>query len=116
MGKAAERRKAQRQKYLSGLAKANPEKFRDEWNKRMDSWLLEVRRRAGKFKDEDGKPIPPAFEVIQHAKRLLTECGIKETVLENCNSVDMLINECCKILSYHIDRRLYQLNVILKKK
>ena len=116
MGKAAERRKDRRQKYFSALAVSRPDKFREEWEKRMDSWLHEIWKRAGRLVDEKGNPIPAAFEVIEYAKRLLMECGVKEAALENCNSVEVLIHECCKVLSHHVDRRIYHLNAVYKKK
>lgn len=116
MGKAAERRKERRQKYFSELAVSRPEKFQEEWEKRMDSWVHEIWKRAGRLVDEKGKPIPPAFEVVEHAMRLLKECGVKKAVLKNCTSVEMLIYECCKVLSHHIDIRIYHLNAAYKKK
>lgn len=116
MGKAAERRKERRKEYLSKLAVSRPEKFQEEWEKRMDSWLHEIWNRAGRLKDEKSNPIPPAFEVVENAKHLLMECGVKEVAIETCNSIEMLIHECCKVLSHHIDRRMYCLNAIYKKK
>src|SRR3989304_3894611 len=110
MGKAAERRKERRLKYFSELAVSRPEKFQEEWEKRMDSWLHEIWKRAGRLVDEKGKPIPPAFEVAEYAKCLLKEFGVKETAIKNYNSTEMLVHECCKVLSYHVDRRIYHLN------
>ena len=116
MGKAADRRKERRQKYFSELAVSMPEKFQEEWEKRMDSWLHEIWKRAGRLVDEKGKPIPPAFEVAEYAKCLLKEFGVKETAIKNYNSTEMLVHECCKVLSYHVDRRIYHLNAVYKKK
>lgn len=116
MGKAAERRKGRREKYLAGLAEKNPERFQAEWNKRMDSWLEEVNRRAGKLVDGKGNPIPPAFEVVDTAKGVLEASGVKETAIEAHNSIDMLSSECCKEVSSRVDGRLYRLNPVLKKK
>ncbi len=111
MGKAAERRKARRQQYLAALAARNPEKFREEWNKRVESWLLEVWSRAGRLRDEQGNPVPPAFEVVDAAHRLLTNCGDQETTREAYESLDVLAHECCRAVSVHVDGRLYHLNV-----
>jgi len=116
MGKASERRKARRQNYLAGLAATDPQRFQYEWNKRMDSWLDEAWKRTGKFINDDGDVVPPVFELVDNASRLLEECGVSENVLEDFCSIDVLINECCKAVSSHIDSRLYHLNVKLEKK
>ena len=116
MGKAAKREKARKLKYLARLAATNPKRFQEEWHKRMDSWLWEVRKRAGKLVDEHGKPVPSAFQVVESARELLMKCGIKEEALDEHCSVDVLINECCRTLSHHFDSRLYKINFAFIKK
>jgi len=114
MGKAAERRKAWRLQFLSSLAERHPERFQEEWNRRVDSWLREIQRRAGRLVDNYGHPVPPAFEVVEAARYLLAECGIREAALENYCSIDVLVNECCKTLARHIDGRMYRLKVVME--
>lgn len=116
MGKAAERRKASRLRYLATLALANPDRFRSEWDKRMDSWLHEIRRRAGILVDNHGETMPPAFDVIKEAERLLHASGLRKDDLEEHRSINILVNECCKVLASHIDNRLYYLSPKIQRK
>lgn len=116
MGKAAERRKARRQQYLSALAVSNPEKFHEEWNKRIESWLDQIQIRAGRIVDRKGTPIPRAFEVVDSARRILAECGNKASSPMMRDSVETLTHECCRALASEIDPRMYSINLKLEKR
>lgn len=114
--KASERRKGSREKYLAGLAAASPDRFHAEWNKRMDSWLLDARRRAKTLDcEEPMEKTPSAFEVVNTAKNALAASGVSEAALEPHNSIDMLVHECCREVSSHTDGRIYRLNLALDK-
>ncbi len=116
MGKVAERRKARRQQYLSALAISKPERFRDEWNKRIESWAEVLWIRAGRLVDANGKPIASAFEVVDEARRILADCKESQAVLDALSSVDVLRHEACRALSRHIDSRLYRITSKLDKR
>ena len=116
MGKAAERRKSRREKYLAGLAKSSPDKFHAEWHKRMDSWLHEVHRRTRDLVDNEERTLPSAFGVVTIAQNALKEAGINPAALEEHNSINMLTHACiCSVASLH-GRELYHLNVIVEKR
>lgn len=112
MSKSAEKRRKHRLEYLAKLASTNPERFREEWSRRVDSWLQEIWRRAGRL----GNSVPSVFELVDEARRILAECGIKENSLESYCSVDALANECCKALTLHIGDRGHRLNVNYKRR
>lgn len=109
MGKAAEKRKARRQQYLSALAVSNPEKFREEWNKRIESWLYDVWSRAGKLRDADGYRISPAFGVVDAARESLAECQNQEVVEKALELVGVLEHEAAKAIAFRVDPRMYHM-------
>jgi len=42
MGKASRRARNKTIRFLSRLAKENPERFMDEWNGRVNGWMKEI--------------------------------------------------------------------------
>lgn len=110
MGKAADRRKAARSRYLAKLAVTAPEKFREEWEKRMDSWTGEAWKRAGQL---DG---PSAFEVLDEAQKTLASCQGAGVSPDAVKSINTLAHECSRALSAQADSRLYRVTQALKKK
>ena len=67
MGKASAKQRKRRQEFLGRLADGSLDEFYREWCKRFESWSREARRRAGRLLDENSVPVPPAFDVIDHA-------------------------------------------------
>lgn len=116
MGSTAQRKNRRRMQYLSELAAKNPEKFKEEWNKRVESWLDQIQLRAGRIVDRKGKPIPRAFETVERAREILAECGNKASSPMMRDSVETLINECCRALAAEIDPRMYSVNLKLGKR
>lgn len=110
MGKAAEKRKAARARYLSKLLASNPKRFEEELNKRFTSWAGEAWKRAGTLNG------PSSFSVLDEARQALVGCqssGVTRTAEE---SLAALAHECARALSAHTDGRLYQVTQSLKKK
>ncbi len=87
MGKAKERRKRWRSRYLAALKACNSEKFKQELDKRLASWTEDIWELAevGKIKGLG------VFALADRAKNLLTETG--QPVSEILNQ------ECCQALS-----------------
>jgi hypothetical protein len=110
MGKASLRRRKRRQEFLGGLADDNPEMFRREWNKRLESWSHEARRRAGRLTDQHGAPVPPAFDVVDLAQDELAGCGENAVALEAEATRELLGDQCCSAIARAVDRRLYRLS------
>lgn len=115
MGKAADRRMASQAKYLAQLAATDPEQFYMEWEKRMDTWLYEIRMRVNNFSNGNADQMKPAFEVVKKATRLWKEIGLKSDLKDYC-SINVLTTECCKGIAMHIDPRLYRLSVNLRRR
>lgn len=105
MGKAAERRKERRRKFLSRLAQEDPERFEREWAKRIESWANEIW-----FYAKDGSmEVSPVFKIVDRAKEVLTECSEKAMELQYKETKDILENECCRALAPHIGKEIYRI-------
>jgi hypothetical protein len=110
MNKASARRRKRRQEYLTRLAKKNPEKFRTEWTKRLDSWSREADWRAKRLTDEKGNPVPMAFDLVGQALDELNGCGPEAVNLEGGGTLEVMTNACCQAVAKAIDQRLYRLS------
>lgn len=108
MGKAAQRRRARRRRYLAGLALTDQERFLWEWNRRVRSWLYETWRRAGHLSPE---AMPATFDVVKEAKQILAECEGLEVSKEARCAIQELEAECARAVAAHTDNRLYEVSV-----
>ncbi len=87
MGKAKDRRKKRRLAYLSALRAADPERFKEELDKRLASWTSEIWELA----EQGVIGARCTFSIPEEAKGLVTETG--QPVSE------ILEQECCRALS-----------------
>lgn len=87
MGKAKNRRKKRRLAYLTWLRTVDPERFKEELDKRLMSWTNEIWEIA---EQGDIKGLC-TFSLPEEAKGLVTETG--QPVSE------ILERECCRALS-----------------
>ena len=112
MRKAAKRINERRKKFLAKLSQEDPQRFEREWAKRLESWAGEIWRLA-----KDGNiQTPPVFEVVDKAKKILTECGEKAVELQFKETTDVLNNECCQTLAPKIGREIYRITQRWKPK
>lgn len=116
MGKASTRRRNRRKDYLGSLARKNPEKFRMEWGKRLESWFEEARQRAGLLADEAGYPIPSTFAIVDEALDELVGCGPEAVSLELDATIEALIHTSCRAVAGAVDHRLYRLSNTLSNR
>jgi len=93
MGKAAERRKARRQKYMKDLAASDPDKFRKELTKRVMSWQDQIHQRAGE--DMLSKDSPSVFGIVDAAMETLRSCGRSTSAQYEAETYSVLSTECC---------------------
>ena len=75
MGKAADQRRNKRMKYLVKLGNKEPESFKNEWEKRLCSWIELIQRDAGRLKYKKGQSTPPVFDRVDEAMFILRTCG-----------------------------------------
>ena len=99
MGNAKERRVKNRRDYLKGLAERQPERFVEEWRKRLTGWAYEARR-TSREAAVDGRRIPPSsLQLMQHALDELQACGDAAFTMMAEHTWDLLVAECCKAVS-----------------
>jgi len=110
MGKAAIQRRAKRSRYLAGLARNEPERFRREWEKRLASWIDEIRLNAGKLRDKEKHRVPAVFERLKEAMVILEGCGDEAFRRYAPYTYHLLATECCRQFAINVDPRLYRLN------
>jgi len=65
MGKAAKRARSKRNTYFASLAKENPEKFEFEYNKRLSSWIAEIKAGGANKRRR----------ILSEAYNILNTCG-----------------------------------------
>ena len=112
MGKAARRERNKTIRFLSGLAKENPERFIDEWDGRLNGWLKDIHSYKHGFIESER-----VFSIMEKALNILLECGEAAVALQYSNTYEVLSNECCRVVSFHCgDVRLEYLkkNVMYK--
>lgn len=108
MGKAARQRRRRRVKYLVNLSFCAPEQFSESWERRIDSWLIQVRRLGrmwamGKVQKNDMK----IFDYIGEAMHILSQCDEPVRKAYECYTYDVLCHECSMQVAKITDRRLY---------
>ena len=110
MGKAADQRRHKRMKYLVKLGNKEPESFKNEWEKRLCSWIELIQRDAGRLKYKKGQSTPPVFDRVDEAMFILRTCG--DTIFRKYAKAtyDLLTNECCRQFAYQVDHRLFRPN------
>ena len=119
MGKAAQRRKASRIKYLVRLSYEDPKRFEYEWEKRLSSWvprwIADIRREAMSWREGTGyeKEIVDILdEAMSKTMEILQECP--ESIANGLASrtFSLISNECCTQAASIVDPRLYRFSKI----
>jgi hypothetical protein len=109
MGKAAIRRKSYQKRTLVELSHRNPALFESQWDMRLESWLVEVRRLAAQWRaGQESKH--RVFEILENALEILNACEpvVASRVLKR--SYDELSHECSSAVASVVDGRLYRLS------
>lgn len=119
MSKARQRRKAKLAKYLSLLAHKNPQKFKKEWCKRLESWVDEIHNTGHRLRRQWSQRLEiedikmdletEIFCVLQIAEELLSLCGVKAEALVGPQTRALLTDECCRVFAQITEPQLYKL-------
>jgi hypothetical protein len=110
MGKAARQRRLRRMKFLADLAKEDSSRFDMEWERRLSSWLEQIRKDAGILRNAEGRSVVAVFEYVQEAIALLSLCGQEVFEKYGESSWEVLTNECCRSLARRVDPSLFRLS------
>jgi hypothetical protein len=109
MGKAAKRQRRRVTDYLARLSYEEPERFEYQWDKRMGSWLREIRDLAEKW--AQGKATRKrVFGIVDRAMEILEACDEKIYRKYGPKTFGQLSHECAAQLAIIIDPRLYRLS------
>lgn len=108
MGKAARQRRRRRMQYLVNLSYSDPDLFGESWERRIDSWLLQVRKQGhlwaiGKSEQSDMK----IFDYVDDAMHILSLCDESVRKEHERYTYDVLSHECSLQIAGITDRRLY---------
>lgn len=110
MGKASDRRRSRRQEYLQRLALRDPDRFLQEWSKRLDSWSQDAGRLAGRLIDENGRPAARAFSLVDEALGELAGCGPEAEGLARATTEAVMTDSCGRAVAREVDGRMYRLS------
>lgn len=103
MGKATKRRQDNRKRYLVNLSSTSPERFEYQLERRIESWLKEIRLAAN---TSDRK----VFSILDEAMSILEACGKKVYNQYASYTNGILCDACCQTVAGTFDSRLYRLS------
>ena len=111
MGKAARQRRRRRVQYLVNLSFSEPEKFADSWERRIDSWLVQVRTLScqwakGRAQSGDMK----IFDFVDEAMEILSQCDEPVRKKYAHSTYEVLSHECSVQVAGITNRHLYRVS------
>lgn len=110
MGKAARKRLKGQSCYLAKIAETRPELFAEKWDRRIGSWLREIRLSIAEWKVGGDAASERIFEIVDGALTTLSACGPKMFDRHAKHTYDVLCNECCVGAAGILDSHLYKLS------
>lgn len=110
MGKAQQRRARKLARYLQELARTNPERFQQEWEKRLQSWAEEAHARSRRMRDLHCEELETTvFRMVNIAEELLAQCGHEAQRLVGAQTRRFLLEECTRAFSLAVSPDLRRL-------
>ena len=109
MSRGSKKRQQRRREYMARLSNhENSTKFSREWQKRLESWVRDLKHYAPRFRDKDGAPMPTAASVVNKILKELASYGEQAITLEYDNTLKVLEHCYCKTIATVFDRNLYR--------
>lgn len=109
MGKAARRRKAHQLNKLVSLSYDNPPVFIEQWDMRVESWLIEVRKLSAEWR-QDQSTKERAFAVLENAMSLLACCEPNAVKIVKERTERELSDACSIAVAGQLNPKLYRLS------
>ena len=110
MGSAAESRKENRKRFLARLATECPERFPYHWERRVDSWMIEIRLAAREWASGGDTVRSRIFPIVETAMETLAACGPEAWERYAAWTHGVLVHECTARVAGIVDPRLYRLS------
>ena len=110
MGSAAENRKENRKRYLARLAAECPELFTYHWERRLESWMIEIRLAARDWFSGGEAAKVRIFSIVDTAMETLAACGPAAWERYAVQTHGILVHECTSYVAGIVDPRLYRLS------
>lgn len=110
MGKAARKRLQGKIRYLAEIAETRPELFAHKWDRRMDSWLREIRLSIADWRRGGDAAHERVFEIVDGAMETLEACGPEMFERHAKDTFHVLCDACCAGAAVILDGRLYRLS------
>lgn len=110
MGKAARKRQRGQSRYLARIAAEQPELFAEKWDRRIDSWLREIRLAIAEWKRGGDAVSERVFEIVDGALETLDACGPEMFNRHAKGTYNTLCDAYCTGAAGILDRRLYRLS------
>jgi len=104
-----ERIKVKRREFLVRIAGGNRERFALEWERQISFWLHEIHQEAAGG-SMTGRSV---FDVVREAKALLAACGESAVREQGKRTIDILNNECCRMIAPMMGAGVYRMNAYL---
>jgi hypothetical protein len=110
MGKAAKRRQMSRRRFLAKLSSENPVAFEFQWERRIDSWMSEIRFAAREWKSGGDASRERIFLILDEAMVVLENCGADIYGKFAKKTHALLCNECCAAVADVVGAEMYRLS------
>lgn len=107
MSKNARRRIRRQNEYLIMISFESPDRFDLAWEKRISSWLVDIRRLALSWKDGRMDTGEALFDIVDRALLILERCAGPVRRRHWQQTCDVLSDACCRNIAAITDRRLY---------
>ena len=109
MGKAARRRKAYQLNKLVSLSYDNPPVFIEQWDMRVESWLIEVRKLSAEWR-QDQSTKERAFAVLENAMSVLACCEPNAAAIVEKRTYRELCDACAIAVAEQFSPEIYRLS------
>lgn len=98
--------------YLVKLSFHDPARFAEAWEKRVESWVAEIRTRAKDWRKGGIESRLLLFDIVGRADAVIRECSAGSQLEHRMDTYRLLEAECARLLAVCVDRRLFRTNGI----
>jgi hypothetical protein len=109
MGRAAMKQRRAVGRYLAVVFDEDPQAFDRKWDRRLDSWIFEIRTRGRNWREGGSGALRQIFAILDNAMETLRACGPEIYGRQAHRTYSLLAGECCRQVADTVDGRLYRL-------